>query len=129
MVQKRILIADDEKAFAEMLKLNLQATGEYEVRIENDPSQVLPAALQFQPDLILLDIIMPKVEGPDIAFKIKSHESLKKVPIIFLTAAVKKDEVDSEDGMIGGYPFVAKTSSLNVLIDTIEKAILSHPYR
>ena len=129
MVQKRILIADDEKAFAEMLKLNLQATGEYEVRIENDPTQVLPAALQFQPDLILLDIIMPKVEGPDIAFKIKSHESLKKVPIIFLTAAVKKDEVDSEDGMIGGYPFVAKTSSLNVLIDTIEKAILSHPYR
>ena len=123
MAHKKILIIDDEKAFAVMLKLNLEATGRYQVRVENEGRDALPAAVQFLPDLILLDIIMPEIDGAEIAFQIKNNKDLQKTPIVFLTAAVRKDEVESQDGKISGYPFVAKTSSLTFLLQTIDKAL------
>lgn len=126
MPAKKILIVDDEKAFAVMLKLNLEATGRYSVRIENAGQNVIDAVLQFRPELILLDLIMPKTDGSDIAFQIKNHIQLQSVPIIFLTAAVRKDEVEA-GGKIGGYPFVSKTSSLSFLFQAIEKSLASAP--
>lgn len=125
MPAKKILIVDDEKAFAVMLKLNLEATSRYTVRIENSGHNVLDAALQFHPDLILLDLIMPKTDGSEIAFQIKNHIQLQNVPIIFLTAAVRKDEVEADGGKIGGYPFVSKTNSLSFLFQTIDKSLAS----
>lgn len=121
MNKRKILVVDDERGFTSMLKLNLEATGSYDVRIENDPQQALPAALQYRPDLVLLDIIMPSLEGPDVAFLLKNNETVRDTPIIFLTATVTKDEVDSQGGKIGGHAFVAKPSSLSVLLGSIEK--------
>lgn len=125
MQKKKILIIDDEKGFTAMLSLNLESTGNYDVRIENDPLNALSAALQFRPDLILLDIIMPNMEGPDVAIQIKSHSQLKAVPIVFLTATVTKEEVDAQGGRIGGHDFVAKPSRLADLLFSIEKGLLS----
>jgi len=123
MKRRRILIIDDEKGFTAMLKLNLESTGNYEIRIENDSTKAVDTALQFRPDLILLDIIMPNMEGPDVAMELKNHELLQDIPVVFLTATVTKDEVDSQDGKIGGHPFVAKPSSLAVLLHSIEKTL------
>lgn len=121
MVKRKIMVVDDEKGFTAMLKLNLESTGQYEVRILNDSSQAVETAVQFKPDLILLDIIMPHYEGPDIAIELKNNMLLKDIPIVFLTATVTKDEVASQGGAIGGHPFVAKPSSLAVLLNSIEK--------
>ena len=123
MNKKRILIVDDEKGFTSMLSLNLEATGDYDVLVENDSCRALSTALAFRPDLILLDIIMPKKEGPDVAIDIKSNSELNKTPIVFLTATITKAEVDAEGGTIGGNTFVAKPSSLGELIDSIERNI------
>lgn len=111
-----------------MLKLNLELTGLYEVFPENDARNALAAALKFSPEIILLDIIMPNADGPDVAFQIQNHPLLKEIPIVFLTATVRKEEVESGE-MIAGHCFVAKTDSLASLFDTIENEIILSGHR
>src|SRR5205809_734888 len=59
MSLKRLLLVDDEEPFTRLVKLNLEQTGRYTVRIENDGAKALATAREFAPDLILLDVIMP----------------------------------------------------------------------
>ena len=122
-MSKKILIIDDEIGFTEVAKLNLEETGNYEVRIENRGSQGFAAAKEFKPDLILLDIIMPDMDGGQVANQMKDDSSVKDIPIIFLTAAVTGTEVDSHGGLIGGHPFLAKPGSIEELIASIEKQL------
>ena len=104
--KKRILVVDDQPANTRLLKLHLEKT--YEVREENNPKAALSAAEAFQPHLILLDVMMPGVDGGEVASRIQESPKLKDVPIVFLTAAVTKREVDAGDGQLGGFPFLAK---------------------
>lgn len=119
-IKKKILIVDDEPAFTEMVKLNLEATGDYEVLIINDSSSAINAALQYQPDVIILDVIMPEPEGPDVLFYLRNHQELRNIPVIFFTATLRKDEVTADPAGYGGYVFLAKPSSLKELISCIE---------
>jgi len=118
---KRILIVDDEAGFTRLLKLTLEGTRRYLVKEENDGSQALNTARQFRPDLILLDIVMPKMDGGDVARQMASDPMLKKVKIIFLTAIVSQKEAGA--GGIGGFPFVAKPVSLAALTAMIEETL------
>lgn len=120
MAKKRILLIDDEASFTRMLKLNLEKTGGYEVREENRGTRGLAAAREFQPDLILLDVIMPDVDGGDVAAQIKTDQNLKNTPIVFLTAVVTK----KEEGMVGGHPFIAKPVDAEEVVECIEKQLV-----
>jgi len=124
MDKRKILIVDDERGFSEMVKLNLESTDKYEVKIEINSSNALMAAREYLPDLILLDVIMAKMEGPDVATAIREDPVLKETPTVFLTATVTQKEVDDGDGMIGGHPFIAKPSSLEILLATIKKNLM-----
>lgn len=117
----RILIVDDEKITTRLLRLTLEQTGKYEVRAENDSRQVVASALDFRPDLIVLDVIMPEMDGGDVAAALKEAPALKNVPIIFLTATVRKSEVDARGGVLGGYPFLAKPASTHAIVEFIDK--------
>ena len=125
MVKKKILIVDDEKAFTEMLKLNLESTGTYDVQIENDSKSAVLTAIEFCPNLILLDVIMPFKEGPDVFIDLQDNLQLKKVPVIFLTATVTNEEAKAQEGVIGGRKFIAKPCSFETLLYTIETTITS----
>jgi CheY-like chemotaxis protein len=118
---KRILIVDDEAGFTRLLKLTLEGTKRYIVKEENDGSRALYTARQFRPDLVLLDIMMPKMDGGDVARQIGEDPILKEVKIIFLTAIVSPNEVNA-DG-IGGFPFMAKPVSLAALTEKIEETL------
>jgi len=118
--KKRILIIDDESGFTEMVKLNLEATGQYLVRAENNGVRAVDVALEYQPDLILLDIIMPGTDGTDICWSLREHEQLHHVPIIFLTATIRKNEVQDRPDDIGGYAFLAKPATIEELTKCIE---------
>jgi CheY-like chemotaxis protein len=120
-MKKRILIVDDEAPTTRLLRLNLEQTDRYEVREENDPLQVIQSAQQFRPDLILLDVVMPNLDGGDIVARLKTDPKLKNVPVVFLTATVRKSEVDTHGGIIGGFPFLAKPTTAKELIDCIER--------
>jgi len=118
---KKILIIDDEKDFTQMVKLNLESTGGYKVFIENQAVNAVETIRVIEPDLILLDVIMPGREGPDILFDLKANEVYKGIPVVFLTATVTPDEVDEQEGVIGGHEFLAKPAKLQDLISCIER--------
>ena len=117
-IKKRIFIVDDESGFTRLLKLTLERTGRYVVREENDGTVAWLAAREFKPDLIFLDIVMPKIDGGDVAQQIRSDPALAHVPIIFLTAIVSARETARE---IGGFPFLAKPVSLDAITACIEE--------
>src|SRR5262245_22217847 len=121
MAKKRILLVDDEKSFTTLLKLNLEETGNYEVRVENWAEDAYGAAREFKPDLILLDIIMPRMPGGKVAAQIKEDSSLNDTPIVFLTAAVRKHQVEENEGIICDFPCLAKPATVEMVIETIEK--------
>ncbi|MFH2146227.1 MAG: response regulator [Candidatus Omnitrophota bacterium] len=124
MREKKILIIDDEVSFTNLVKLNLETKGSFTVRTESKGLNAVAAAKEFKPDMILLDIIMPDMSGGDVAFELEHDEVTKDIPIVFLTAAVKSEEVNSaEDGMIGGHTFIAKPTTVDVLLDCIEKTL------
>jgi len=118
---KKILVIDDEKDFTQMVKLNLENTGNYEVFIENQASSAFETIRMVQPDLILLDVIMPGVEGPDILCGLKDSDHYKGIPVIFLTATVTSDEVNEQEGVIGGHEFLAKPARLDDLMACIDR--------
>jgi CheY-like chemotaxis protein len=121
--KKRVLIIDDEASFARMVKLNLEKTGDFEVRVENKPTSAMAAAREFKPDLVLLDVIMPTMDGGDVANQIKRDRNLKETPIIFLTATVSKHEAGEGGFNSGGELFLAKPVSVELLIQCINERI------
>ena len=125
MKKRKILIVDDEQGFSEVVKISLESTGLFDVVTEVDPRNAKRVALQFQPDLVLLDVIMAYMEGPDVAMDFKNNPILKYVPVVFLTATVTQQEVDKDNGLIGGHTFVAKPSNLDTLLVAIEKNLMA----
>ena len=121
--KKRILIVDDDVASTRLLKLNLEQANAYEVRVENGPEEALATAQEFQPHLIILDVMMPRIFGGDVAARFRADETLRQTPILFFTAAVGKKRVVEHDGVIGGFPFLAKPADLPSVIECIEKQL------
>lgn len=121
--KRKILIVDDDHGFTEMVKLVLEATGNYGVRVENSADQAIDTALDYKPDLILMDIIMPDKEGPDVANQIRNTPPLHKTPVVFLTATITREEVNDRKGKIGGHAFLAKPSTVIELIECIESQL------
>ena len=121
--KKRILIVDDDATSTRLLKLNLEGTNAYEVRVENWPEDALSSAQEFQPHLIILDVMMPRMFGGDVAARMQADEKLKRTPIVFLTAAVGKTRVAEHDGIINGFPFLAKPVNLRDVVGCIESQL------
>ena len=123
MEKTRILIVDDEAVFTRMVKLNLEQTGLYEVREENRALRALPSAREFKPHLVLLDVIMPGMDGGELAASLQADFALRKTPIIFLTATVSPHEAKSGGFNSGGFLFLAKPVALKDLILCIETQV------
>lgn len=119
--KKRILVVDDEASITRLLKLNLEATDRYVVRPENDPKAALASAEEFQPDLILLDVLMPEQDGGQLASQLQASPKLKGVPIVFLTAAATKKEIYARGGKVGGLPFLAKPVDLAEVLACLDQ--------
>jgi CheY-like chemotaxis protein len=123
MMKKKILVVDDESSITRLLKLNLEKGGDFIVRAENEGAKTLAAAKEFKPDLILLDVMMPDIDGGDVAAIIQADPLLRGVPIVFLTAAVKKEEIEAKGGMVGGFPYIAKPLDLKGVTEVIERTL------
>ena len=112
MKKARILYVDDEVGAARLLKLNLEATGRYEVTVQNWPEDALATARDFKPDLVLLDIIMPRMPGGNVAAEFARDPGLKDIPVVFFTAAVWRERVQEHDGIICDHPCLAKPAGI-----------------
>ena len=91
-VSNKILIVEDEDALASVLSSKFQLAG-FSVLVAVDGEDGLNKIGTFQPDLILLDIILPKMDGFEILKTIKADKNLKNIPVILLTNLSQKDEV------------------------------------
>lgn len=125
--QRKILVIDDEPTFTRLLKINLEVTDRYVVAVENDPNRAFAAALDFRPDLLLLDVMMPGLDGGDVVERFRQHEALARIPVVFLTATVTKAEVDARAGRFGGLRFIAKPIDLAALEQCLEEHFAGHP--
>jgi two-component system, OmpR family, response regulator len=121
MNKKRILLVDDEVGFTRLFKLNLEQRADYEVRVENWADKALHAAREFRPDLVLLDVIMPRMIGSEIAARFREDVSLQSTPIVFLSAVGGRKSHEHPTGGLGGFPYIPKPASLEELIAGIEK--------
>jgi two-component system, OmpR family, response regulator len=120
MSKKRILIVDDEVESSRLLKSNLEQTGNYEARVENCPEDAVAAAHEFEPHLVLLDILMPRMSGGNVVAAFEADPLLKHLPIIFLTAAVRRRQVEDHQGIICEHPCLAKPASMEEIVRCIE---------
>ena len=121
MDKKKILIIDDEENFCNLVKKNVEKTNEFEVYTATNGDDGIKLIKEVKPDLILLDIIMPGLDGGDVVSLIRSDESIKNTPIVFLTSLVRKDEVGA--GFTKGYSLLAKTVTLRELIACIKENV------
>ena len=119
----KILIIDDEEDFCHFIKLNLESTNKYEVNIETSGKKGINRARNSKPDLILLDIYMPEMDGTIVAETLLEDPVTKDIPILFLTAVATKRDVLDGGGMIGGRNILAKPIQTEELISTIRSIL------
>lgn len=115
----RILAIDDEPAFASLLRLNLEKTGRYEVRTESDPLRWREAVEAFHPHLLILDMVMPGLDGREILNSIRESPATRRLPVIVLTAILQHTDTGAvnRDGVL----FLSKPVSLRALMHCIEE--------
>lgn len=129
MKRSRVLVIDDDRNATRVSRLILERTGHYEVRELNDPKRALPAAREFAPHLILLDVCMPNIEGGKVAETIGSDPTLGATPIVFLTCIVTPAEAgNSGTVIIGRHEYIAKPVRPETLIACVERN-LEHSHR
>jgi len=121
----RILIVDDEPNIVLALELLMKREG-YTVQSVDDGQKAFDAVREFRPDLILLDIMMPKMDGYEVCQRIRADASLKDVSIIMLTA--KGREVEREKGLaLGADYYVTKPFSTRDVMMMIKEVLSSRP--
>ena len=112
---KKVLVVDDEKPIADILKFNLQKEG-YDVNLAFDGEEAIRKVYQFEPDLILLDIMLPKMDGFQVCKKIREAFN---TPILMLTA--KEEEVDKVLGLeLGADDYITKPFSVRELLARVK---------
>ena len=123
MDTKRILIVDDEVAFTNLVKVNLERTGRYQVRVENFPTAAVAAALEFKPDAILLDVVMPEMDGGQLLAELKANEELKQIPVMLLTATVTQQVAKTLQGHVNCREILAKPIDSKRLIQKLDEVL------
>lgn len=114
---KKVLIADDEPDILEIISYNLQLHG-YEVSTANDGEQAIKMAHEVHPDLIILDIMMPKKNGIEVCKYLRAQADFHDTVIVFLTAL--NDELSHVKGLeFGADDFIAKPVSPKVMVSKV----------
>lgn len=123
MDPKRILIVDDDVAVADSLARSLRRLGGHEVRTENRANRALERALAFSPDLILLDIVMPGMDGDAVAVALQKEPTLASTTVAFLTGLVSGDELGGSALDQGGHWIIPKPVEPQELVDLVERIL------
>jgi len=106
--KKRILMVHDLPSDSQLVKRYLEQARGHLVMEENDALAALDTAGRFQPDLVILDVLRPGMDGGELAARLQESPRLKAVPVVFLTAKVTREQADDVGGRIGNHRFLAK---------------------
>jgi CheY-like chemotaxis protein len=122
--KKRILIVDDDDQISKMYTTLLNIKGFTTERVNNG-EDAIAATLEFKPDLILLDIMMPEISGFDVADILHNTEKTKDIPIIVLTALGGKEYRDKATAAGVAYYFVKSEVDLDLIAEKIQELLKS----
>lgn len=121
----RILIADDDPMIIRLLEIVLRQKG-YDVITADDGVQALAAALSQNPDLVILDGMMPGLDGIEVLRRLRESEACKAVPVIMLSARTQQDEID--DGLsLGTADYLVKPVESKAVIASVERLLPLRP--
>ena len=123
MQKAKILAIDDDPVSTRVTKVFLEKVGRYEVQELNVPALALEVARDYRPDLVLLDVTMPGLDGGAVAQQLESEPSLAGVPIVFFTGAFAEEAVAGNHGMWGGMRFLTKPMRPKVMVATLDEAL------
>jgi len=117
----KILVIDDETQLVEMVQMRLEAAG-YNVITANDGQDGLEKAKSENPDLIMCDVMMPKMDGYKVCGLLKNDSRYSKIPIILFTARAQQDDQDVGDE-VGADAYITKPFEPPVLLAKIEELL------
>ena len=121
-MDKKILIVDDEKDALFILEKELAARG-YSVISADNGSDALNLAKSQCPDLIILDIWMPDMDGTEVAAMLKEYPETKDIPVIYLTCLVERKKGEEQGRVVGDKILIAKPYNIEGLSAQIEKLV------
>jgi CheY-like chemotaxis protein len=121
MSKRRVLVVDDDVNLSRLAGMILENSGQYEVMIVNESARALSAAVQFRPDVMLLDVDMPGKSGGDLAREAENDSRLRNIPILFLTGLVSHEEAGSSSLESGGMKFLAKPVDPALLLSEVNR--------
>ena len=124
MPNEKILLVDDEPDFIETVQFFLEAN-EYQVFTATNGEEAVEKTAEEKPDLILLDIMMPKMDGLAACRILKNNENTRSIPIIMVTAKGSREDVAQASGA-GANSYIMKPFNLIKLVDKIQEG-LNHP--
>ena len=122
---KKILVADDEVAIAELLRQSLESEG-YETHKTTQSLRFFDAVMEYQPDLILLDLMMPYLEGEDELRLLQMTPATRGIPVIVVTAMHEAKQEEARYRALGVVEIVTKPFDLDKLVALIKRTIGSH---
>ena len=115
----KILIVDDDVKLLSLTNMLLRKMGSFETCLEHRSFAAVERARRFRPDLVLLDVDMPGKDGGDVAAELGADPVLRRLPIIFLTSLVSKDEA----GMRNGVRHLSKPANPQMLLQAVREAL------
>lgn len=92
---EHVLLVDDDPRIRKIAQIALQGVAHWQVSLAASGFEALEAAARDRPDVILLDVMMPEMDGPTTLARLKESEQTASIPVIFFTAKVQKHELDS----------------------------------
>lgn len=116
---KKILLVEDDKFLINALRIKLTEAG-FELKLTEDGEQAIKALADFQPDLILLDLIIPKKDGFIVLEEIKQNEKWKMIPVIIISNLGQKEDIDKAK-QLGAKDYIVKAdTSIDNIISKID---------
>jgi DNA-binding response OmpR family regulator len=123
--KNRILLIDDEESFCFFVKKNLERNGEFSVIYTTNPDKGIKIAQKNRPDLILLDILMPRKDGFKVLEILKKNFKTLSIPVIMLTA-LGDEETKLKASALYNENYITKPVTYEILRLEIEKALIRH---
>jgi CheY-like chemotaxis protein len=123
MSNPRILVVDDDPNLSGLVRLILQKTQRFDVRVENRSALALQVAREYLPHLVLLDVDMPGKDGGEVSREIRADPVLRDVPVIFFTSLISRAEAGEREVVRGGMRFLAKPVIPKVLVETVDRVL------
>ena len=116
---RKVMLVEDEADIREVARLSLETVGGLRVEVCSSGEEALQKAPAFAPDLVLLDVMMPGIDGPTTLQRLREHPGLESTPIVFMTAKVMQAELD-EYRSLGAADVIPKPFDPMTLADRLK---------